>query len=248
MTARFATPFADLFRSLTPAERKELAASIREHGVRVPVMVYTSAKHGPSIIDGMNRWEITQEAGIDCPVNDIGAVSDKQAAQLAEQLNHCRRHLSPADWRDMRDARAARVKRVAEKRKEGKSLRVIAEEEGVSAPQVLADLKVAEAGVKGLTPEPETPPEVKGKDGKTYKAAAKPSSPAPKAKAPKPVSQPESKPVGDPEPADSGAELVAMFDTLRTVVAAVQAAKRKVDWDAVASHVAAIERLLRGEG
>ena len=62
-------------------------------------------------------------------------------------------------------ARAERIKRVAEKRREGKSTRAIAEEEGISQPQVMHDLK--EAGDTPVSPEPET---ITGKDGKTYSA------------------------------------------------------------------------------
>jgi len=41
--------------------------------------------------------------------------------------------------------------------------------------------------------------------------------------------------------------MMAMLDTLRAAAAVVLAAHRPVDWVAVAEHVAAIERLLRGE-
>jgi hypothetical protein len=107
----YATPFHDLFRPLTADERQDLRASIKEHGVQVPVTVYQSAEHGPAIIDGMNRWSVCQELGVDCPVNDLGEMSDADALELAEQLNHCRRHLTPKEWHEARAARAERVKR-----------------------------------------------------------------------------------------------------------------------------------------
>ena len=85
------------------------------------------------------------------------------------------------------------MQRVAEKRKEGKSIRTIADEEGVDSKTIQKDLKEA-AGVDGSTPEPE--PEVKGKDGKTYKPkAARPSPP------PAPQREPDPpKPVRKVEP------------------------------------------------
>lgn len=181
----YAIPFADLFRELTPAETRELSDSIKANGVMVAVNVYTSAKHGPSILDGANRWTISGELGVPCPVNDLGAMSDQDARTLAEQLNHCRRHLTPADWRDMAAKRAERVKRVAEKRKEGKSLRTIAGEEGVDVSVIHKDLKKAtESGVDLSTGEVQND-EVTGKDGKTYKATK------PIRATDEPVSQPE---------------------------------------------------------
>jgi ParB-like chromosome segregation protein Spo0J len=180
----YAIPFADLFRELTPAERRELAESIKNNGVMVAVNVYTSAKHGPSLLDGANRWTISGELGVPCPVNDLGTMSDKDARELAEQLNHCRRHLTPADWRDMAAKRAERIRRVVEKRQQGKTQQQIADEEGISKPQVQRDLK--EAVGTGVPTEPEAGT-VKGKDGKTYKAT-KPPAKQPKAHA-EPVNQ-----------------------------------------------------------
>lgn len=84
----------------------------------------------------------------------------------------------------MASARANRIKRVAEKRKEGKSLRTIAEEEGVDPKTIQKDLKDA-AGVDPSTPEPtpEQPPAptgefpqlktTTGRDGKTYRQPPK---------------------------------------------------------------------------
>ena len=174
----YATPFADLFRELTPAERLELTDSIRAAGVLSAVLVYTSPKHGPAILDGLNRWAIAGELGVPCPVNDLGTMGDQDARELAEQANHCRRHLTPKDWQAMAAARAERVKRVAEKRQQGKSLRTIADEEGVSVKTVRDDID--ESGVRGGTPDAE----VTGRDGKTYKATK------PTKSTPEPVNQP----------------------------------------------------------
>lgn len=192
----YATPFADLFRELTPAERRELTDSIRAAGVLSAVLVYTSPEHGPSILDGLNRWAIARELGVPCPVNDLGSMGDQDARELAEQANHCRRHLTPADWQAMAAARAERVKRVAEKRKEGKSLRTIAEEEGISEKTVRKDID--EATADGSAVEPESG-KVMGKDGKERPATqpAKPKPARPQEVTAQPVSQPESKPVGD---------------------------------------------------
>lgn len=177
---KYATPFIDLFRPLTTAEAKDLTASIQVQGVVNPVVVYNSPEHGLSILDGVNRWSISQELGIECPIDDRGDIDDDTAKELAEDLNMSRRHLSGADWLKMKAGREERIKRVAEKRAEGKSQSVIAAEEGISQSQVSADIK--EAGNKGLLPE--QPATVTGKDGKKQPAKKKPGSakPGPKPK------------------------------------------------------------------
>lgn len=175
-------PFLDLLRPLHDTERAGLVASITSHGILHNVLVYDSREYGENcVIDGMNRLEIAAAEDIGFPVEKT-KITDAEARELAWSLNRDRRHLTPEE---QAKARAERVQRIADKRAEGKSLRAIAEEEGVSQEQVRQDVK--EAGVKGLTPEkspngstsgvkgltPE-PPKVKGKDGKSYPAKATP--------------------------------------------------------------------------
>jgi hypothetical protein len=183
----YATPFHDLFRPLTADERQDLRASIKEHGVQVPVTVYQSAEHGPAIIDGMNRWSVCQELGVDCPVNDLGAIEDGTAGELAEQLNHCRRHLAPKEWHEVRSARAERIKRIADSRADGKSTRTMAAEEGISEKMVRNDLDAAAAA--GILDEPET---VTGKDGRPQRSTKK--------RQPSPAARPSRPPVPDSNP------------------------------------------------
>lgn len=165
---KFATPFTELFRVLTPAEDRELRSSIESKGVIHPVIVYQSKKHGSAIIDGLNRARIAEELGVEFPVDDRGELSDDEAKVLAEELNHCRRHLSPSDWRQMAADRAERIERVVARRSQGASMRTIAEEEGVSHPQVIRDLNSSTG-----TGVPVGPEKVKGKDGKTRTAKPK---------------------------------------------------------------------------
>jgi hypothetical protein len=234
--AVYATPFEEMFRRLTPAERRELLDSIREYGVQMPITVYQSPKHGPSIIDGMNRWSVCQELGISCPVNNVGEIKDSDARDLAEAMNLARRHLSPADWRVMSLARANRIKRVKEKRKEGKSLRVIAEEEGVSVKTVHMDLEeqpsVTPVTVEppsecppAPTPEPEPPPVITGKNGKTYRQATKPKPPPP---APPKVTQPATDQSAT-NAGDVAADLKALAQELTTAVGLLSALAAKAD-------------------
>lgn len=159
---KYATPFIDLFRPLTPSEASDLTESIKVQGVIHPVVVYTSPTTGPSIIDGLNRWSIADELKVDCPVDDRGELDDDTARELAEDLNMSRRHLSGADWQKMRESRDDRIKRVAKARAKGKTTRQIAKDEGISQPQVISDMKAA--ADKGLSAE--MPEKVVGIDGK----------------------------------------------------------------------------------
>lgn len=186
---RHACPFAATFRDLTADERAGLLESGRQIGFYHPTITYDSPTHGPAVADGVNRAELADEHGIPLPVQHLGAVSDEDAERIAKRVNADRRHLT-AD--EQRAARAARIERVAEARAEGKSLRSIAADEGVSVGQVQRDLSdAAMSGVSGDTPET-----ILGRDGKEYPAAAPPA-----------VEQISSAHQVTPEPADSDDEL-----------------------------------------
>jgi hypothetical protein len=156
--------FPKLFPSLTAEERAGLEDDIRKNGVLVPVVI----DEDDGIIDGINRLEIAAKLGLDeVPLDVREGLTSDQKEDLAVSLNEHRRHLTAADRKRLREAR---VEREAEGRRQGKSLRTIAEEEGVSQEQVRRDTK--EAGVNHVTPEPVdgTGLRVLGKDGKFYPA------------------------------------------------------------------------------
>lgn len=159
----YAAPFLHLFREHTPDERSELLKSGEASGgwLAVPVLTYDSPVHGKSMIDGHTRTRLSNETGLPVAHMHLGAMSDIQAEHLARAVNGARRHL---DAKEQADARAERQSRVLKLRSEGKSLRAIAETEGVSLPQVQRDIKGA--GVSGDTPA--KPTSVKGIDGKNY--------------------------------------------------------------------------------
>lgn len=130
-------------------------------------------RHDGKILDGWQRYRACTTLGIQPTFQGMPeGISPEEYVRL---VNDERRHESAA-------AKAKRVadrrERVAAARVEGKSLRTIAEEEGVSHIQVREDLKAA-SGVNPLTPEtkptqdtPATPAKVTGKDGKSYPATA----------------------------------------------------------------------------
>ncbi|WP_269304835.1 ParB N-terminal domain-containing protein [Aeromicrobium sp. HA] len=75
---------------LTDDEYSSLEASIREHGIQVPILV----DENKSIIDGHHRHEIAERLGIECPRRFAIDLSDEQKRTLALSLNVDRRHLT----------------------------------------------------------------------------------------------------------------------------------------------------------
>ena len=159
----YACPFAASYDPHSPAELRTLDESIARRGVRDKVGTYDSPVHGPSIYDGVTRATLALKHDKPVPVEHEGELTDEQAEQLLDEAHLGRRNLTP---KKQEERRKARVERVAEKRSEGKSIRTIAEEEGVSKSQVERDLST----VPGGTVEPK---KVKGKDGKTRPATKK---------------------------------------------------------------------------
>ncbi|HEY7313425.1 MAG TPA: ParB/RepB/Spo0J family partition protein [Gemmataceae bacterium] len=163
---------------MNPKERQNLKDSIRQVGVLTLIIV----DENDGIIDGINRASIVAELGHPHIPSELrNGLTLDQKRELAEWYNVSRRHLTPAEQAAVLKARRARV---VQKRKEGQSLRSIAEEVGVDVAQVHRDLK--ESPVAAATPAvpppitgsaigvPITPPAppltIIGRDGKKYAA------------------------------------------------------------------------------
>lgn len=137
-----------LFPNLDAATEAALRASIKRHGVLVPVAVDQQG----NIIDGHHRARIAEELGVEFDVVELDIRDDMHGRELAATLNVVRRHLDP-------DQRRAAV---AELRAQGHSLRAIGGALGVSAKTIHGDL---------ATVTPETVPErIVGLDGKSRPA------------------------------------------------------------------------------
>ncbi len=152
--------FPELVRQLRPAERAAMRKSIEAHGVQDSVHV----DEDDGIIDGANRLRLAGELGkvVGCVVHP--GLNEAQKRKLALSLNLDRRHLGP---RELEEAKAARVGRVVEKRRQGKSTRKIAEEEGVDQATVVRDLQHAtDADASGA----DLPEMTTGCDGREYPA------------------------------------------------------------------------------
>lgn len=144
--------YPELTRSLTNAEYKSLKTSIEKRGIKMPVVV----DENNYIIDGIHRLSIAEELRLDpdaIPHEIVAGLTEEQKHDLAVSLNADRRHL---DIEDLKLLRAQRIERVVQGRKEGKSLRTLASEEGISKTQIKYDLEEAQKlhtpGVQGCTP------------------------------------------------------------------------------------------------
>jgi len=138
-----------LFDDLEPAVEAALRSSIKRFGVIVPVVIDQRG----TIIDGHHRKRIADALGLRCEMRTRRVRNEAEAKEIARTLNEDRRQLDPASRRQV----------VADLRKEGHSERAIAGALGVSQPTVHRDIERS-------GDSPESPDEVRGRDGKTYPA------------------------------------------------------------------------------
>lgn len=91
MTSYKPHPAADIFPLLGEEELKALAADIREHGQREPVVLYED-----QILDGRNRWRACKKIGVEPKTRDVDLkeIGGSPTAYVIS-LNLKRRHLSP---------------------------------------------------------------------------------------------------------------------------------------------------------
>ena len=148
------TPLGNPFPALDYATEAALRASIKTHGVLVPIV---EDQHGRTL-DGHHRRRLADQLGVPYDINVIETRDDGHARELSVTLNADRRHLTP----EQRKAAAATL------REEGHSLRAIGGALGVSEGTIRADLKQVRSATH-LTPD-----RVTGRDGKTYPARPKP--------------------------------------------------------------------------
>ncbi len=164
-------PLAEDYPLMETPALKTLGESMKANGQREPIWVLDR-----QILDGRNRFKACEIAGIEPVFADYEGPADEASLRaFIEDKNEHRRHLT-VDW--LSKKREERVKRVAEARQEGKSIRTIAEEEGVSVGQVQRD--VEKATVSGDTVAPPSG-KVKGKDKGREQPASRPRKPKPSA-------------------------------------------------------------------
>ncbi len=139
------------FATLEPVVAAALRASIKSHGVILPVVV---DQHG-TILDGHQRTRIAAELGAEYKTITVVCETDEERLELARTLNADRRQLSP----EQRQAVAASL------REQGHSVRAIAGALQVPKSTVADDLRQLSG-----TGQLKQPDQVKGLDGKRRKA------------------------------------------------------------------------------
>jgi hypothetical protein len=165
-------PLADEYPLMEGEEFERLADDIAKRDLQVPILTW----HG-LIIDGRNRYRACLARGVKPFFIAEDHIPEGELADHIASFNEHRMHHSRAFLARKRRERIARVR---EGRADGKSLRTLAAEEGVSAEQVRRDLATAPAA-GGTPPVAER---VNGRDGKRYPAARKSDGPPPAPAAP----------------------------------------------------------------
>jgi hypothetical protein len=147
-------PLANQYPLMEGTEFEAFCLNLSQEGLKLPIHIWRG-----QVIDGRNRQRACRLQRVE-PVylDDTDVVTEDRLEAHIASLNEHRRHLGEDFLRKKREERVARV---AEKRREGKSTRQIAEEEKVSHTQVQADLAAATG--KGFPVEPEGG-KVTGKD------------------------------------------------------------------------------------
>lgn len=177
-------PLSAEYADLPEAVFRQMVQAIREHGI----VDRSVTLHEGKILDGWQFHRACIEAGVRPDYVDVADMAIAPEAYVAIK-NDFRRHETP---QQAERRIAARRQRAAAARAEGKSLRTIAESEGVSKDTVSEDLRclpvdTSNPGVDMSTPEPEAdqstepapapkppavpkvePPTVTGRDGKVY--------------------------------------------------------------------------------
>lgn len=169
-------PFADKYRMLSEAKLQELADRIQASGQREPIVFSAGPASPGSLIDGRNRWQACQLAGVTPITREMSFATEDEIVEFIADANDHRRQMTEDELTQMREERRARI---VSARENNESIRTIAEREGISKSQVAREL----SGVPRGTPE-----KIKGKDGKEYKTQRPVSSPAGEHEAPLPLS------------------------------------------------------------
>lgn len=127
-------PFSDDYPLMPMPEIARMTERMERDGYdpRFPIVLFCG-----KILDGRNRYIACVDADVLPLLVEFPGTED-EAREFVQTANEERRHLA-AEWLAAR--RAERVERVAASRVDGKSLRTIAEEEGVSQSQVRRDIE-----------------------------------------------------------------------------------------------------------
>jgi len=147
---------ANKYRFLTKEKLQAMADSIADIGQLEPITFSAGPASPGLLIDGRNRWLACELVRRVPETIEVNFETEEDIIAYIEAKNDHKRHLTPEEEESNRQER---IGRVVQARTEQKSLRTIAEQEGVSVAQVRRDLSAVPGG---------TPATVTGRDGKTY--------------------------------------------------------------------------------
>lgn len=143
----------NLLPPLDSFDLERLDESIRQHGVREPIVEDEFGKP----IDGYHRKAIAAKYGLDCPARVVTGLTEPEKYELAIMLNAARRHLTIEQKRHIWRQRRARIETVL-MADPARSDRAIAEETGVDGKTVAkvrehmennADIRILERRGRG---------------------------------------------------------------------------------------------------
>jgi hypothetical protein len=186
--------------------------------------------------DGHHSRTICDEEKIPYEWQEMEFPDKAAAIQWVKENQAHRRNLTPEEVKFLR---LERIERVAEAHKNGQSTRQIAQSEGVSQPQVVADIK--DAGDKGLSPDPVNG-KVTGKDGK-QQAARKKRTP----KEPKPPTTAEANGSANGTPAEPPKPAEVPTDEVEQPIPEklLEVFAKRQDFKAIVNQLNAINRSLK---
>jgi len=149
---------------------EELVEDVRQRGIVVPIVIDEFG----NVIDGAHRIRAAHLLGLKAvPTIVVSGLTEEGKWAVAQDLNVHRRQLTPEQVKKIVAEHKKTVPtQVIKLRKEGKSLRQISDELGISHESVRKNL--TEANAKELTVE--LPSTVIGKDGRKRQAKSKPKS------------------------------------------------------------------------
>jgi ParB-like chromosome segregation protein Spo0J len=142
----------------------ELVENMNKRGTMVPIVIDEWA----NVIDGKHRLLAAEMLGWSSVPNIImSGLTEDEKWELAEDFNRIRRHLTQEEIvKLLAERKKVLPERIVQQRQEGKSLRQISDQLGISHEAVRQQLK--QSTVKELTVD--LPEQVIGKDGKKRKA------------------------------------------------------------------------------
>jgi hypothetical protein len=161
-------PLSAEYANIKGKQSKNYVENLKRHGV---VGKRKITLHEGMVLDGWQLQRACIDADIEPEYENLRLTGAMTAEEYVETVNDRRRHETPEEAKKRAEKRRQRV---AKARTEGRSIRAIAEDEGVSREQVRRDLQAAtDMGVSVESPEGK----VTGRDGKVR--AATPARPAP---------------------------------------------------------------------